>query len=207
MQEYKNRNAKGYSRIEIWDDSTTEQLSNHYQGILSLLGEDPAREGLDKTPLRVAKAMQFLTQGYEMNPTEIILSAKFKEDYREMVLVKDIEIFSLCEHHMLPFIGKAHVAYIPNGYITGLSKIARVVEAFARRLQIQERMTTEIKNCINDALNPLGVAVVIEAHHLCMQMRGVQKQHSVTTTSDFIGAFERDKTRSEFLHLIGTKLH
>ncbi len=207
MEEYKIKNENGYSRLELWNDDTTEQLAKHYHGILGLLGEDPSREGLEKTPVRVAKAMQFLTQGYTVDPTQIILSAKFKEDYREMVVVKDIELFSMCEHHMLPFIGKAHVAYIPNGYITGLSKIARVVEAFARRLQIQERMTTEIKNCINDALNPLGVAVVIEAQHLCMQMRGVQKQHSVTTTSDFIGAFEREKTRSEFLNLIGMRLH
>lgn len=151
--------------------------------------------------------MQFLTQGYGQDPREILRSAMFKEDYREMVIVKDIDVFSMCEHHMLPFIGKAHVAYIPNGYVTGLSKIARVVESFARRLQIQERMTRDIKQCIQDTLNPLGVAVVIEAQHLCMQMRGVQKQHSVTTTSDFTGAFEKEKTRAEFIHLIGTKLY
>lgn len=197
----------GYSRLELWDETTTEKLAYHYKEILNLLGEDSEREGLLKTPQRVAKAMQFLTQGYYQNPKEIILSAKFKEEYREMVIVKDIELYSMCEHHMLPFFGKAHVAYIPNGYVTGLSKIARVVEAFARRLQIQERLTTEIKDCIQDALNPMGVAVVIEAQHLCMQMRGVQKQHSVTTTSDFTGAFKADRTRSEFLRLIGHKFN
>lgn len=197
----------GYSRLELWDETTTEKLAYHYKEILSLLGEDAEREGLLKTPHRVAKAIQFLTQGYYQNPKEIILSAKFKEEYREMVIVKDIELYSMCEHHMLPFFGKAHVAYIPNGSVTGLSKIARVVEAFARRLQIQERLTTEIKDCIQDALNPMGVAVVIEAQHLCMQMRGVQKQHSVTTTSDFTGAFKADRTRSEFLRLIGHKFN
>ncbi len=207
METSNNNGDKGYSKIERWNDETTEKLSGHYKEILRLIGEDPDREGLHLTPQRVAKAMQFLTQGYNMDPKEILLSAKFKEDYREMVIVKDIEIYSMCEHHMLPFIGKAHVAYIPNGYITGLSKIARIVEAYARRLQIQERLTTQIKNAINETLNPLGVAVVIEAHHLCMQMRGVQKQHSVTTTSDFVGAFENEKTRAEFVHLIGSKLH
>jgi GTP cyclohydrolase IA len=207
METTNNKGNLGYSKIERWNDETTEKLSEHYTDILGLVGEDPEREGLKLTPQRVAKAMQFLTQGYNMDPKGILLSAKFKEDYREMVIVKDIEIFSMCEHHMLPFIGKAHVAYIPNGYITGLSKIARVVEAYARRLQIQERMTSQIKNCINDTLQPLGVAVVIEAQHLCMQMRGVQKQHSVTTTSDFIGAFENEKTRAEFVHLVGTKLY
>jgi len=189
-----------YQKLELWDEPTTEKLAYHYKEILKLIGEDADREGLLKTPFRVAKAMQFLTQGYDQDPIEIILSAKFKEEYQEMVIVKDIELYSMCEHHMLPFIGKAHVAYIPNGYVTGLSKIARVVEAFARRLQIQE-----IKECIQQALNPLGVAVVIEAQHLCMQMRGVQKQHSVTTTSDFTGAFTADRTRSEFLRLIGQK--
>lgn len=207
METSNNNGDRGYSKIERWNDETTEKLSGHYKEILRLIGEDPDREGLHLTPQRVAKAMQFLTQGYNMDPKEILLSAKFKEDYREMVIVKDIEIYSMCEHHMLPFIGKAHVAYIPNGYITGLSKIARIVEAYARRLQIQERLTTQIKNAINETLNPLGVAVVIEAHHLCMQMRGVQKQHSVTTTSDFVGAFENEKTRAEFVHLIGSKLH
>lgn len=197
----------GYSRIDRFDKESTLSLAENYKQVLGLIGENPEREGLLQTPLRVAKSMQFLTQGYNMDPVEILKSAIFKEDYRQMVIVKDIEIFSLCEHHMLPFIGKAHVAYIPNGYVTGLSKIARVVEAFARRLQIQERMTTQIKNCIQDTLNPLGVAVVIEAQHLCMQMRGVQKQHSVTTTSDFTGAFKSEKTREEFIHLIGSKLH
>lgn len=197
----------GYEKIEKYDHERTEKLMEHYKAILSLLGEDPEREGLLKTPMRVAKSMQFLTHGYNEDPMEILLSARFKEDYRQMVIVKDIELFSLCEHHLIPFIGKAHVAYIPNGYITGLSKIARVVEAYSRRLQVQERLTTQIKNAINDALHPLGVAVVIEARHLCMCMRGVQKQNSVTTTSDFIGAFERSETRAEFLQLIGTNLH
>ncbi len=197
----------GYEKIERHDPETIKRLSEHYQDILGLIGEDPQREGLKDTPERVAKAMQFLTQGYDHDPVEILLSAKFKEDYREMVIVKDIEIYSLCEHHMIPFIGKAHVGYIPDGYITGLSKIARVVEAYARRLQVQERLTTEIKNAIQTTLNPLGVAVVIEARHLCMAMRGVQKQNSVTTTSDFTGAFKNEKTRAEFIHLIGSKLH
>lgn len=188
----------GYESIEKYDPERLAKLQEHYQAILELLGEDPNREGLLKTPLRVAKSMQFLTQGYNQDPMEILLSARFKEDYRQMVIVKDIEIYSLCEHHMIPFIGKAHVGYIPNGYITGLSKIARVVEVYSRRLQVQERLTTQIKNAINEALHPLGVAVVIEARHLCMSMRGVQKQNSVTTTSDFIGAFERETTREEF---------
>jgi GTP cyclohydrolase I len=196
-----------YERIEEFDAATTEQLSFHYKEILRLIGENPDREGLQKTPLRVAKAIQFLTQGYDLDPVEILSAAKFREDYREMVIVKDIEIYSLCEHHMIPFIGKAHVAYIPDKYITGLSKLARVVEIYARRLQVQERLTSQIKNAINTTLKPLGVAVVIEAQHLCMSMRGIQKQNSVTTTSDFVGAFEREKTRAEFLHLIGTKLH
>lgn len=199
---------KGYAKVESYDDTTTEALSDHYQGVLELLGEDPSREGLEKTPLRVAKAMQFLTQGYHMNPEEIIRSAMFREDYQQMVVVKDIELYSMCEHHMLPFFGKAHVAYIPRHHITGLSKIARVVEAFARRLQVQERLTTQIKDCIQNTLNPLGVAVVIEAQHMCMQMRGVQKQHSVTTTSDFTGAFLKNiATREEFFNIIGTNLH
>jgi len=196
-----------YEKVEEYDSVTTEQLSFHYREILRLIGENPEREGLLKTPLRVAKAMQFLTQGYDLDPVEILSSAKFREDYREMVIVKDIEIYSLCEHHMIPFIGKAHVAYIPDKYITGLSKLARVVEIYARRLQVQERLTSQIKDAINTTLKPLGVAVVIEAQHLCMSMRGIQKQNSVTTTSDFVGAFEREKTRAEFLHLIGTKLH
>jgi GTP cyclohydrolase IA len=196
-----------YEKLEEFDPKTTEELSIHYREILRLIGENPNREGLEKTPLRVAKAIQFLTQGYSLDPKEVLSSAKFREDYREMVIVKDIEIYSLCEHHMVPFIGKAHVAYIPDKYITGLSKIARVVDIYARRLQVQERLTMQIKEAINDTLKPLGVAVVIEAQHLCMAMRGVQKQNSVTTTSDFVGAFERDKTRAEFLHLISTRLH
>ena len=200
-------NKLNYEKTEEFNLKTTEELSFHYREILRLIGENPGREGLDRTPLRVAKAIQFLTQGYALDPKEILSSAKFREDYREMVIVKDIEIYSLCEHHMLPFIGKAHVAYIPDKYITGLSKIARVVDIYARRLQVQERLTMQIKDAINDTLKPLGVAVVIEAQHLCMAMRGVQKQNSVTTTSDFVGAFERDKTRAEFLHLISTKLH
>ena len=196
-----------YEKFEEYDPAKLEELSFHYKEILRLLGENPDREGLQKTPLRVAKAIQFMTQGYTIDPVEVLNSAKFREDYREMVIVKDIEIYSMCEHHMIPFIGKAHVAYIPDKYITGLSKIARVVDIYARRLQVQERLTTQIKNAINDTLKPLGVAVVIEAQHLCMSMRGIQKQNSVTTTSDFVGAFERDKTRAEFLHLISTKLH
>lgn len=201
-----NNDDASYQKIEKYKPEVTEQLTDLYKKTLSLLGEDPSREGLEKTPLRVAKAMQFLLQGYEMDPREILQSAMFNEDYRQMVIVKDIEIYSMCEHHMLPFIGKAHVAYIPNGKITGLSKIARVVEAFSRRLQVQERLTTQIKDCIQGTLQPLGVAVVIEAQHLCMQMRGVQKQNSVTTTSDFTGAFNRTATREEFIRLIGTKL-
>ena len=196
-----------YEKFEEWDPAALEELSHHYREILRLIGENPEREGLLKTPLRVAKAIQFLTQGYNMDPIEILSSAKFREDYREMVIVKDIEIYSMCEHHLIPFIGKAHVAYIPDKYITGLSKIARVVEIYARRLQVQERLTMQIKDAIHNTLKPLGVAVVIEAQHLCMSMRGIQKQNSVTTTSNFIGAFERDKTRAEFLHLIGTRLH
>lgn len=196
-----------YERIDKWNPDKLDKLSYHYLEILKLIGEDPSREGLLDTPKRVGKAMQFLTQGYDINPHDILRSAMFKEDYREMVIVKDIEVYSMCEHHMIPFIGRAHVAYIPDGYITGLSKIARVVEAYARRLQIQERLTTQIKNAIQDTLNPLGVAVVIEAKHLCMTMRGVQKQNSVTTTSDFTGAFKRKETREEFIHLISTNLH
>lgn len=182
-----------------------QQLEAHYRAILQLLGEDAGREGLLKTPLRVAKAMQTLTRGYAEDPREILNSAKFKEDYRHMVIVKDIDFFSLCEHHLLPFYGKVHVAYIPNGFITGLSKIARVVDSFSHRLQVQERMTLQIKECIQEALNPLGVMVVVEARHMCMQMRGVEKQNSVTTTSDFTGAFQQAKTREEFLNLIRTR--
>ncbi len=198
-------NLKNYERIDNFDENTTAELSKHYKNILGILGEDVSREGLGKTPERVAKAMQFLLQGYQTDPVEILKSAMFKEDYRQMVIVKDIEIYSMCEHHLLPFFGKAHVAYIPNGTITGLSKIARVVDVFARRLQVQERLTMQIKDCIQDTLKPLGVAVVIEAQHLCMQMRGIQKQHSMTTTSDFTGAFQKTATRDEFIKLISTK--
>ncbi len=198
---------EGFAKVELYNESVTNSLTEHYKWILGLIGENPQREGLLKTPERVAKALQFLTHGYHLNPEEILNSAKFQEDYRQMVIVKNIEIYSLCEHHMLPFFGKAHVAYIPNGYITGLSKIARVVDAFARRLQVQERLTTQIKECIQKTLNPLGVAVVIEAQHLCMMIRGIQKQNSVTTTSDFSGVFLKEPTRSEFLHLISQKLH
>lgn len=197
----------GYRRRDTYNDKTISNLGTHYKEILKLIGEDPEREGLLRTPERVAKAMQFLTHGYDLNPEEILRSAMFQEDYKQMVIVKDIEIYSLCEHHMIPFFGKAHVAYIPNGYIVGLSKIPRVVDAFARRLQVQERLTTQIKEAINNTLKPLGVAVVIEAQHMCMSMRGIQKQNSVTTTSDFTGAFLVDKTRTEFIHLIGSRLH
>jgi len=181
-------------------------LEQHYTEILKLIGEDPTREGLLKTPHRVGKAMQYITHGYTIDPKSILQSALFHEDQKEMVIVKDIELYSMCEHHMLPFFGKAHVAYIPNGTITGLSKIARVVDAYARRLQVQERLTTQIRDCIQDALNPLGVAVVIEAKHMCMMMRGVQKQNSTTTTSAFTGEFEKQATRSEFVKLISAKL-
>ena len=197
---------KGYEKIDSYNEEITKELSVAYRKVLELLGEDISREGLDKTPTRVAKSMQFLTQGYHSHPEEIIKSAMFKEDYQQMVVVKDIELFSLCEHHLLPFFGKAHVAYIPRHHITGLSKVARVVEAYARRLQVQERLTTQIKNCIQNTLNPLGVAVVIEAQHMCMQMRGVQKQHSITTTSDFTGAFLKNQaTRAEFFNIIGSQ--
>ena len=196
-----------YVREDRYDEQTISELMVHYREILRLLGEDPDREGLLKTPERVAKAMAFMTKGYNEDPKQIIQSALFREDYRHMVLVKDIELYSMCEHHILPFFGKAHVAYIPNGTITGLSKIARVVECFARRLQVQERLTVQIRDCIQQALNPLGVAVVIEAGHTCMQMRGIQKQNSVTTTSAFTGTFLSDhRTREEFLNLIGHKL-
>ena len=203
---YEN-DGNGYQKIERYDDEKTEELSQHYRRILDLLGEDSAREGLLKTPLRVSKAMQFFTHGYKLDPVEMLKSATFHEDYRQMVLVKNIELYSMCEHHLLPFFGKAHVAYIPNGHVTGLSKIARVVDAYARRLQVQERLTTQIRDCIQDTLQPLGVAVVIEAQHMCMQMRGIQKQNSVTTTSDFTGAFLRTATREEFIHLITARLH
>ena len=179
-----------------------DKLAAHYRDILSLIGEDPTREGLEKTPMRVAKAMQTLTRGYEEDAHEVLRQALFKEDYSQMVIVKDIDFFSLCEHHMLPFYGKAHVAYIPNGYITGLSKIARVVDIYSHRLQVQERMTLQIKECIRETLKPLGVMVVVEARHMCMQMRGVERQNSITTTSDFCGAFNQAKTRQEFMNLI-----
>lgn len=196
-----------YKKIETYDEDVTASLVDHYKGTIKLLGEDAEREGLLKTPERIAKAMQFLTQGYQQDAKAILESAKFHETVSEMVIVKDIELYSMCEHHMLPFYGKAHVAYIPNGYITGLSKIARVVDVYSRRLQVQERLTHQILTAIKETLNPLGVAVVIEASHLCMMMRGVQKQNSVTTTSAFFGQFEKDETRSEFLKLITAKLH
>ena len=188
--------------MEKQEEQIQAELQGHYKQILSLLGEDPQREGLLKTPERVAKAMMTLTKGYNEDPVAILNSAKFKEEYNQMVIVKDIDFFSLCEHHMLPFYGKVHVAYIPNGYITGLSKIVRVVNSFSHRLQVQERMTLQIKQCIQEALNPMGVMVVVEAKHMCMQMRGVEKQNSITTTSDFTGAFNQAKTREEFLNLI-----
>lgn len=198
---------KIYRRDDIYNPETIEELKTHYKEILRLLGEDPEREGLLKTPERVAKAWAYMTKGYGEDPIEILRSAIFREEYKQMVLVKDIEIFSVCEHHMLPFVGKAHVAYIPNGYITGLSKIARVVECFARRLQVQERLTVQIRDSIQEALNPVGVAVVIEASHMCMQMRGVEKQGSATTTSAFTGIFLSDpRTREEFMSLISSKL-
>lgn len=196
-----------YKKVEQYEDKITSGLIENYRETLALLGEDPNREGLLKTPERMAKAMQFLTQGYQVDARAILNSAKFHEDVSEMILVKDIELYSMCEHHILPFYGKAHVAYIPNGYITGLSKIARVVDVYSRRLQVQERLTTQILDAIKETLNPLGVAVVIEASHLCMMMRGVQKQNSVTTTSAFWGEFEKNETRSEFIRLISAKLH
>jgi len=196
-----------YNKVEQYDDRVTNGLTEVYRETLSLLGEDPQREGLIKTPERVAKAMQFLTQGYQLDAKVILDSAKFHEDVSEMIVVKDIEIYSMCEHHLLPFFGKAHIAYIPNGWITGLSKLARVVDVYARRMQVQERLTTQILDAIKESLNPLGVAVVIEAAHLCMMMRGVQKQNSVTTTSAFWGEFEKSETRSEFTKLISSKLH
>jgi len=195
-----------YSKIEQYDESTTNGLIKSYKDVIGLIGEDPEREGLQKTPERVAKAMQYLTQGYQLDAHAILNSAKFHEEVSEMIVVKDIELFSMCEHHMLPFFGKAHVAYIPNGWITGLSKVARVVDVYSRRLQVQERLTIQIKDAIKETLNPLGVAVVIEAKHLCMMMRGVQKQNSVTTTSAFDGEFHKNSTRSEFMKLIGSRL-
>ncbi len=194
-----------YTKSDSYDDALTEQMRVHYEEILKGVGEDTARDGLLKTPERAAKAMQFLTQGYDQDPAAILLGAMFKEDYNEMVIVKDIEVYSLCEHHILPFFGKAHVAYIPNGYIVGLSKIPRVVDVFARRLQVQERLTIEIRDVIQNTLHPLGVAVVVEACHMCMMMRGVQKQNSITTTSSFTGEFGKAETRAEFLRLIESK--
>jgi len=197
----------GYKRMDNYNEDTTVNIAKQYKEVLKNLGEDSEREGLLKTPERVAKALQFLTQGYKQDASEILRSAMFAEEYKQMVVVKDIEIYSMCEHHMLPFFGKAHIAYIPNGYIVGLSKIPRVCDAFARRLQVQERLTTEIRDCIQNTLNPMGVAVVLECSHLCMQMRGVQKQNSVTTTSAFTGEFLKDTTRSEFMQLISSRLH
>jgi GTP cyclohydrolase IA len=196
-----------YKKIEQYEEDVTLKLADNYRDSISLLGENAAREGLLKTPERVAKAMQYLTQGYQLDARAILNSAKFHEEVSEMIIVKDIELYSMCEHHMLPFFGKAHVAYIPNGWITGLSKIARVVDVYSRRLQVQERLTQQIMEAIKETLNPLGVAVVVEASHLCMMMRGVQKQNSVTTTSAFWGEFEKNETRSEFIRLIGSKLH
>lgn len=195
-----------YHRIEQYDELATNGLIQSYKDVLGLIGEQPEREGLLKTPERVAKAMQYMTQGYQLDAHAILNSAKFHEEVSEMIVVKDIELFSMCEHHMLPFFGKAHVAYIPNGWITGLSKVARVVDVYARRLQVQERLTIQIKDAIKETLNPLGVAVVIEAKHLCMMMRGVQKQNSVTTTSAFDGEFHKNSTRGEFMKLIGSRL-
>lgn len=200
------KETTSYQKIEQYNDETTEELASNYRTIIDNLGEDINREGLQKTPERVAKAMQFLTHGYGLDPLEILKSAMFTEDHKQMIILKDIEVYSMCEHHMLPFFGKAHVAYIPDGKIVGLSKIPRIVDAFARRMQVQERLTDQIKECIQDALQPLGVAVVIEAQHMCMQMRGIQKQNSVTTTSSFTGAFEKDKTRKEFISLVSNKL-
>lgn len=196
-----------YTHIDQYDKERTNQLKNNFSNVISTLGEDVEREGLLKTPERVAKAWQYLTQGYDMNPVDIINSAIFNEDHKEMVIVKNIELYSVCEHHMLPFFGKAHIGYLPNGKITGLSKFARVVDAFSRRLQVQERLTTQIMQCVQDTLQPHGVAVVIEAKHMCMMMRGVEKQNSVTTTSSFTGVFEESTTRSEFIRLIQSELH
>jgi len=206
-QTFTEEENEGYLKIDRYNEDKIASLAIHYKDILSQIGENPEREGLLKTPERVAKAMQFLTHGYDTKPEEILRSAMFKEDYSQMVVIKDIEVFSMCEHHMLPFFGKAHIAYIPNGHIVGLSKIPRVVDAYARRLQVQERLTNEIRDCIQTTLEPAGVAVVIECKHLCMAMRGIQKQNSVTTTSAFTGAFSQEKTRAEFLRLITANLH
>jgi len=204
---YTEEEHEGYIKIDRYNEEKISTLASHYREVLSNIGEDPEREGLLKTPERAAKAIQFLTHGYDTKPHEILTSAMFKEDYSQMVVVKDIEVFSMCEHHMLPFFGKAHIAYIPNGHIVGLSKLPRVVDAFARRLQVQERLTNEIRDCIQETLQPAGVAVVIECKHLCMAMRGIQKQNSVTTTSAFTGAFAQESTRLEFLRLITANLH
>ena len=200
------KEIKGYAKIEKYDTQPTATLAENYRSIIENLGENIYREGLEKTPERAAKAMQYLTHGYGLDPLEILKSALFTENHKQMIVVKDIEVYSMCEHHMLPFFGKAHIAYIPDGKIVGLSKIPRVVDAFSRRMQVQERLTDEIKNCIQDALNPLGVAVVIEAQHMCMCMRGIQKQNSVTLTSSFTGAYEKNKTRKEFISLVSNKL-
>ena len=205
-EDFEEETTNSYKRVDLFNEKKTESLALLYKQIIETLGEDSSREGLVKTPERVAKAMQFLLHGYDTDPHEIIKSAMFKEEYKQMVIVKDIELYSMCEHHMLPFVGKAHVAYIPDGYITGLSKVARVVESYARRLQVQERLTTQIRDCIQNTLHPMGVAVVIEAQHLCMQMRGVQKQNSTTTTSAFTGAFLKETTRQEFIHLVSARL-
>lgn len=197
----------GYKKIDRYNQEKTSNIASHYKDILFQLGENPERDGLLKTPERVAKALQFLTHGYDLDAAEILRSAMFEEDYSQMVIVKDIEVYSMCEHHMLPFFGKAHIAYIPNGHIVGLSKIPRVVDVFARRLQVQERLTNEIRDCIQNTLNPAGVAVVMECKHMCMSMRGIQKQNSVTTTSAFTGEFIKEKTRSEFLKLITADLY
>jgi GTP cyclohydrolase I len=203
LEENEMNGYSGYARNDQYNPATVKRIADKYRSILKDIGEDPEREGLKKTPERVAKALQFLTHGNELDPAEILRSAMFSEEYQQMVIVKDIELYSLCEHHILPFFGKCHVAYIPKGRIVGLSKIPRVVDAFARRLQVQERLTVEIRNCIEDTLKPQGVAVVIEAQHMCMVMRGIQKQHSIATTSAFTGEFNVDKTRAEFMRLMG----
>lgn len=206
LTSFDNEEQDGYIKIDKYNEESVEQIASHYPAILRSLGENPEREGLIKTPERVAKALHFLTHGYDINAADVLRSAMFEEEYSQMVVVKDIEVYSLCEHHMLPFFGKAHIAYIPNGRIVGLSKIPRVVDAFARRLQVQERLTNQIRDCIQETLNPAGVAIVMECKHMCMAMRGVQKQNSVTTTSAFTGAFQNDVTRSEFLRLITASL-
>src|SRR5688572_12765663 len=202
LRDLDDSETNGYAKIDRYDAAGIERMSGHVRGLLEQLGEDPQREGLRNTPERVAKALQFLTHGSDLDPAQILRSAMFREEYQQMVIVREIEVYSLCEHHMLPFFGKAHVAYIPNGHIVGLSKIPRVVDAFARRLQVQERLTVDIRNCIEETLKPMGVAVVIEAQHMCMVMRGIQKQHSIATTSAFTGEFNSEKTRAEFMRLI-----